>query len=88
MNNKKELKDWQTKSSKSWRTQEKGKPSTGNLPESLPEHDRKLKFGPYVRLSPTNEEREEGSLISHPQRIKNFIKFKNDQIGGRLGRGC
>ena len=85
MNNKKELKDWQTKSSKSWRMQEKGKSAIGNLAESLPEHDKKLKFGPYVRLSPTGEEREEGSLVSHPQRIENFIKFKNDQMGGNWG---
>ncbi len=39
--------------------------------------DCKYRLAVYVRLSPSDEIREEGSLISHPQRIKNFVKMKN-----------
>ncbi len=31
-----------------------------------------------MKLSPSDEIREEGSLVSHPQRIKNFINMKNN----------
>ncbi len=40
--------------------------------------DYKYKIASYVRLSPSDEIREEGSLVSHPQRIKNFINMKNN----------
>ena len=37
-------------------------------------HDFKL--AGYIRISPSDEIREEGSLVSHPQRIKEFVKLK------------
>ena len=36
----------------------------------------------YVRLSPSDEIREEGSLVSHPQRIRSFVEFRNKQTPG------
>ena len=39
-------------------------------------------MGAYIRLSPSDEIREEGSLVSHPQRIKDFVKFKCAQEDG------
>ncbi len=42
----------------------------------------RYRLGAYVRLSPTDEVREEGSLVSHPQRIRNFVDFKNSQEPG------
>lgn len=42
----------------------------------------RLKLGAYVRLSPSDEVREEGSLVSHPQRIKSFVDYKNSQDPG------
>lgn len=36
----------------------------------------------YIRLSPSDEIREEGSLISHPQRIKEHVNYKNLQTPG------
>ena len=49
------------------------------------EEQPKFLVGPYIRLSPTGDEREEGSLVSHPQRIKQFIESKNIQHGGAWG---
>ena len=62
------------KSSESWRTLEKGKVSSAKKTVS---EETKFRVAGYVRISPTNEEREEGSLVSHPQRIENFIEDKN-----------
>ena len=42
----------------------------------------RYKFGAYVRLSPSDEVRAEGSLVSHPQRIKSFVDYKNAQDAG------
>ncbi len=42
----------------------------------------RYKFGAYVRLSPSDEVREEGSLVSHPQRIKSHVEYKNSQDPG------
>ena len=39
----------------------------------------KYKLGMYVRLSPSDEIRAEGSLVSHPQRIKSHVDYKNSQ---------
>jgi len=39
----------------------------------------KYKLGMYVRLSPSDEIRAEGSLISHPQRIRSHVDYKNSQ---------
>lgn len=43
--------------------------------------DSKAQFrlGAYVRLSPSDEIRDEGSLVSHPQRIKSYVDFRNAQ---------
>ena len=40
---------------------------------------KRYRLGAYVRLSPTDEVREEGSLVSHPQRIRSLVDFKNGQ---------
>jgi site-specific DNA recombinase len=40
------------------------------------------RLGAYIRLSPSDEIRDEGSLISHPQRIESFVTFKNVQHPG------
>ena len=39
----------------------------------------RYRLGAYVRLSPSDEIREEGSLVSHPQRIRGYVDFKNSQ---------
>ncbi len=62
-------------SSASWRNLEKGKVASGV--QKLHPDAAKFRVGGYVRISPTNEEREEGSLVSHPHRIKNFVEDKN-----------
>jgi site-specific DNA recombinase len=36
----------------------------------------------YIRLSPSDEIRDEGSLVSHPQRIKEYVNYKNLQTPG------
>ena len=38
-----------------------------------------FRLGAYIRLSPSDEIRDEGSLVSHPQRIKDFVKARNLQ---------
>lgn len=40
------------------------------------------RLGMYIRLSPSDEIREEGSLISHPQRIHDHVNYKNLQTPG------
>jgi site-specific DNA recombinase len=40
------------------------------------------RIGAHVRLSPSDEIRDEGSLVSHPQRINSFVDFKNVQQPG------
>lgn len=42
----------------------------------------RLKLGAYVRLSPSDEVRAEGSLVSHPQRMKSFVDYKSSQDPG------
>ena len=44
----------------------------------LPERYQ-FRIGMYVRLSPSDEIREEGSLVSHPQRMQDFVKYRNTQ---------
>ncbi|MCM2282271.1 MAG: recombinase family protein [Bdellovibrionaceae bacterium] len=39
-------------------------------------------MGAYIRLSPSDEIREEGSLVSHPQRIRQFVDYRNSQSPG------
>ena len=74
----------QGKLSASWRRQEKGREV--QKPESQATHEAAaFRIAGYVRLSPTGDEREEGSLVSHPQRIKEFVDYKNMQSGGSWG---
>ena len=79
----KESKDLPSKSSVSWREIAKGKKAPTNKNSSQKVLKKTLGFkyniGAYVRLSPSDEIREEGSLVSHPQRIENFVKMKNSQ---------
>ena len=79
----KELTDLQGTYSELWRTQKKGVPQE-NIDPPL-ESQEVLRVGAYVRLSPTGEEREEGSLVSHPQRIQEFIEWKNKQVERKWG---
>ena len=71
------------KLSEPWRNTKKGElvESKRNQAELEP----KFRIAGYVRLSPTGDEREEGSLVSHPQRIKQFVESKNIQGGGNWG---
>ena len=81
---KKESKDSLAKLSEPWRNIEKGEVVTSR---SLPLELKHIQFklGAYIRLSPTGDEREEGSLVSHPQRIKQFVDSKNLQQNGQWG---
>ena len=68
-----------SKSSAHWRTrrkegQEENQSSTSPTPLKK---NSQYRFGAYIRLSPSDEIRDEGSLISHPQRIKEFVNYKN-----------
>ena len=66
----------------SWRRQKEG-----SLPKNEEmDTDQCLRLAAYVRLSPSGEEREEGSLVSHPQRIKDFVSWKNRQTDGKWGK--
>ena len=69
--------------SESWRKQKKG--IIAKEQEEFDSFDV-LRIGGYVRLSPSGDEREEGSLVSHPQRIKDYIKWKNRQAGRIWGK--
>src|SRR5688572_6572993 len=70
--------------SASWRRQEKGREVQKTESAASPEQSE-YRIAGYVRLSPTGDEREEGSLVSHPQRIKEFVDYKNMQSGGSWG---
>lgn len=79
---KKELQDSPAKLSEPWRNISKGdvldlKKKSRNF--------TKYRIGGYVRLSPSADERDEGSLVSHPQRIKQFVESKNIQNDGSWG---
>ena len=78
-----ESKNWPDSYSGSWRTQKEG--VLQRDPENQPESERTLRVAAYIRLSPTGEEREEGSLVSHPQRIEDFVDWKNKQMGRKWG---
>jgi site-specific DNA recombinase len=83
---KKGLANWQGTSSASWRSQKNLSPSNvPKLHDSINAQQGPFKIAGYIRLSPTGDEREEGSLVSHPQRIKQFIHVKNAQFGGNWG---
>ncbi len=49
---------------------------------SAPEKKVQFRLGAYIRLSPSDEVRDEGSLVSHPQRIKGFVDYRNQQNPG------
>ncbi len=76
--------DFLVKSSGLWRKQGKGIESAKSVTPKASE-GAKYRLGGYVRLSPSGEEREEGSLVSHPQRIKQFVALKNVQHDGQWG---
>ncbi len=77
----KELKNSQECSTDLWRKIARGKKiSTTSKKANLLNNSKfKYKLAVYIRLSPSDEIREEGSLTSHPQRIKGFVKMKNNQ---------
>lgn len=81
---KKELEVSPAKLSEPWRNIEKGEQVkiAKNPAEKI---TPKFRVAGYVRLSPTGDEREEGSLVSHPQRIQQFVDSKNIQCGGSWG---
>src|SRR5262245_56641841 len=62
--------------SESWRNLEKGKVATS---KKLAAKEVQFRIGAYIRISPTNEDRQEGSMVSHPQRIKNFVAERNSR---------
>ena len=45
-------------------------------------NDAVFRLGAYIRLSPSDEIRDEGSLVSHPQRIESYVTYKNMQQPG------
>lgn len=60
-----------------------GKSSTRTLKQSsVSDPAVQYRLAAYVRLSPSDEIREEGSLVSHPQRIRSFVEFRNKQTPG------
>ena len=75
----KELKNLQESSTDTWRKIARGEklknPSQKIASKKLSGY--KYKIAVYIKLSPSDEIREEGSLVSHPQRIRNFINMKN-----------
>ena len=83
MRTKSELKFLEGSSSESWRNTSKGILSVqkSQNPKSGPQ----FKIAGYVRLSPSADERDEGSLVSHPQRIRQFVESKNIQNEGLWG---
>lgn len=84
MKTKKELNALPAKLSEPWRNIAKGEQIKGaKNPHEIV--TPKFKIAGYVRLSPTGDEREEGSLVSHPQRIQQFVDSKNLQTGGSWG---
>jgi site-specific DNA recombinase len=82
MKTKKESKDSLAKLSEPWRNIGKGEQVES---KKAREEQPKFLLAPYIRLSPTGDEREEGSLVSHPQRIRQFIESKNLQHNGSWG---
>ncbi len=73
-----ESKGSRSKSSPHWRSQTTAMGRNQNPPsKEISAKNSGYKIAAYVRLSPTDEIREEGSLVSHPQRIRDFVKYKN-----------
>jgi len=82
MKTKKESSASHGKLSEPWRNTKKGE--LVEIRKLHPE-ERRFRVAGYVRLSPTSDDREEGSLVSHPQRIQQFVESKNIQNGGNWG---
>jgi site-specific DNA recombinase len=82
MKTKKESKRSHGSSSEPWRNIKKGEVAKTKATSSA---DAVFRIGPYIRLSPSGDDRLEGSLVSHPQRIRQFIESKNLQHGGNWG---
>ncbi len=79
------------KSSASWRNQREGREGLKqrvdtNSQKSSSSSQIKYRLGAYIRLSPSNEIRDEGSLVSHPQRIEQYVSMRNAQHGGNWGK--
>ena len=68
------IEEWMTKGRSSRKSRRTSKA------ESKSEFQYRL--GMYIRLSPSDEIREEGSLISHPQRIQDHVNYRNMQNPG------
>lgn len=83
MKTKKGLNGLRDTSSVPWRNVKKG--TSAQAAKKSPEDGPRFRIGEYIRLSPTGDDREEGSLISHPQRIRQFVESKNIQHGGTWG---
>jgi site-specific DNA recombinase len=83
MKTKKELNSSPVKLSESWRSTNKGE--VLELKRKQHSTAPRFRIGGYIRLSPTAEERDEGSLVSHPQRIKQYVDSKNIQFDGNWG---
>ncbi len=84
MKTKKESERLHAKLSEPWRNIRKGEQiETKKTPA---ESERpKFRLGAYIRLSPTGDHRDEGSLVSHPHRIRQFVESKVLQYGGSWG---
>jgi DNA invertase Pin-like site-specific DNA recombinase len=82
MKTKKELQNSPVKLLEPWRNINKGETRD---PQKKLVSAKRFRVGGYVRLSPSGQEREEGSMVSHPQRITQFVESKNIQHGGEWG---
>ena len=74
------------RSSVSWRARVSGTSSTQttSTTHSTPTLKKPsgYRLGAYIRLSPSDEIRAEGSLVSHPQRIEDFVRYRSTQEAG------
>ena len=75
------------KSSASWRViagtgPQPAKTSSPTVPSNKTLPSEGFRLAAYIRLSPSDEIRDEGSLVSHPQRIKHFVDYRNSQTPG------
>lgn len=75
------------KSSASWRVIAGTGPQPAKTSSPVPLSNKispsdGFRMAAYVRLSPSDEIRAEGSLVSHPQRIKHFVDYRNSQNPG------
>lgn len=84
MKTEKELERLPAKLSEPWRNIGKGEQIEAKKSQSQSEKP-KFRLGAYIRLSPTGDHRDEGSLVSHPQRIRQFVESKALQHGSSWG---